>query len=374
MINSWKQCMVSAVGFIFLLNGLRIPPAQGCISTAKKGDTVQIAQEIAAIIWDPAHGVEHFIRQATFNTKAKDFGFLVPTPTTPDLAEARQEGIGHLVNLSTIQPDEIPASDDERTAGLPASAGTPAVVQIIKSQRVGRMDAVVLQANDVKALLHWLNAHGYVARPALNSWLEPYVKAKWKITAFKIAPEAGPGTGVASSLVRMSFPTHKPFFPYREPSDQREGTAAKLPRLLKVYFLSDGPVKGCLSNTDGWPGRADWSRPVDEAERTSLSRDLTLWPNQLPSKMWLTVFSDNSSPRPGTADVYFQPAPPNDRNPFPDIPGGYHIGFRPAGISFPKTHADRAANLLDALVGAGLLIAASFGIMYIYLQRTRRRR
>jgi hypothetical protein len=48
---------------------------------------VAIEHEDALIVWDPGKGMEHFIRRARFDTTAKDFGFLVPTPSKPELAE-----------------------------------------------------------------------------------------------------------------------------------------------------------------------------------------------------------------------------------------------------------------------------------------------
>src|SRR4051794_6648047 len=48
---------------------------------------VAIVDEEALITWDPASKTEHFIRRAQFDSDAKSFGFLVPTPTAPKLAE-----------------------------------------------------------------------------------------------------------------------------------------------------------------------------------------------------------------------------------------------------------------------------------------------
>ncbi len=352
-MTSRKQCMAGVFGLLCLMSGLGTPLVQSCTTVARDGDHVQIAEETAAIVWDPAHGVEHFIRQATFNTKAKNFGFLVPTPTTPELAEANPGVFNDLENLIAVVTTTSTSTSYYGEAG--ATKKAPAI-QVIKSQRVGGMDAVVLQANDEKALTRWLRRHGYAARPALNRWFAPYIKAQWKITAFKIAAGRGSGTQVASSVVRMSFPTRQPFFPYREPSDQRKGSFAQFPRLLKVYLLGDGPMEGRLGSTNGWPGQRAGSNSVDEGERIPLAGDFSLRPNQLPSKMWLTVFEDHSSPRPGTDDVYFRPAPTVQAMPL-----------------FQKSSV-KAYNRRQLLIGIGILIAVSFGIAFIYVQGQGRRR
>jgi hypothetical protein len=39
-------------------------------------------------VWDEKRQIQHFIRRATFDTSSRDIGFLVPTPSTPELAKA----------------------------------------------------------------------------------------------------------------------------------------------------------------------------------------------------------------------------------------------------------------------------------------------
>src|SRR5438270_793237 len=46
---------------------------------------VETADETALVAWDERTKTEHFIRRATFTGTATDFGFLVPTPSRPEL-------------------------------------------------------------------------------------------------------------------------------------------------------------------------------------------------------------------------------------------------------------------------------------------------
>src|SRR5215218_6770607 len=57
-----------------------------CAPAPRVGERIDIAEESAVIIWEPATKTEHFIRRATFRGEAESFGFLVPTPTQPTLA------------------------------------------------------------------------------------------------------------------------------------------------------------------------------------------------------------------------------------------------------------------------------------------------
>src|SRR5206468_8255579 len=134
-----------------------------------------------------------------------------------------------------------------------APGARPPGVRVLQTQRVGRFDAAVLEADHPDALTDWLRKHGYPSSPDLVGWLGPYVASHWKITAFKIARDAPDTPGVATSAVRMTFTAERPFFPYREPEDQRRGPAAGTPRLLRVYFLGDARMKGALGEKGEWP-------------------------------------------------------------------------------------------------------------------------
>ena len=138
----------------------------------------------------------------------------------------------------------------------PPSASPP--VRVLDAQRVAGYDAVVLEADSAAALADWLKEHGYDQRPALTEWLAPYVDLRWKITAFKIAPKQE-GHAVSTAAVRMSFAAERPFFPYREPVDQRENLPADFTgeegkRLLRIFYLGDGRADGSIgAQRQPWP-------------------------------------------------------------------------------------------------------------------------
>ncbi len=284
--------------------------AWGCAAVGRY--RVEIAEESAIIIWDAATKTQHFIRRASFKTKAKDFGFLVPTPTRPELAEAGDRAFTFLDRLTA--PRRLVGGGGGKGRGGRASGGAP--VQVLEKKRVAGYDAAVLQASSPKALNAWLKKHGYVSSPELVEWLKPYVARRWKVTAFKIARDEQGAPEVSTSAVRMTFKTERPFFPYREPKpagDQapqaESGTgrnrADAPPRLLRIYFLGAGHVRGTLGEKGRWEGWATWSKQMSKAESDRLAADLRL-PAKAPKKgWWLTKTEDRSSPRPGTDDVFF---------------------------------------------------------------------
>ena len=323
-----------------LLLAVRVLPAFACAAlTPDPKDEVNVVDESAIIIWDAAKKREHFIRGATFESSAKNIGFLVPTPSTPELSAARQDAFGilekalepkveHRTNKKYIWSLFFGTSSEELSETVTASNTTTtsksdssdeehtttAVVRVLQTRAVAGYDATTLQANDVGALSRWLNKNGYVIKDDFHDWLKPYVRNGWVVTAFKIRKQDKNKKQFSSSLVRMSFDADKPFYPYREPAGARKTKAEKTSRSLRVFFIGDARVSGAIGENSkrDWPGKAQWSDKLNDhlnqAQRANLAKNLAMKPDQFSAKARLTSFEDFSSPRPGFDEVYFSPS------------------------------------------------------------------
>lgn len=332
----FRLTIPASLAGIFVLISIpgRPTTAEGCAVAPRAGQRVDIAEESAIIIWDSATKTEHFIRRASFKTEAKDFGFLVPTPTKPTLAEADDSAFGELERI-TAPPIRAQAQSSGGCIGCSAAQkaaiAPDAQVRVLHEQRVAGYDATVLAATDAAALNKWLADHGYQSSDILKKWLEPYVAKGWIITAFKIASPAVKSTdakdpivkgttiqsvptmpslssGVATSAVRMTFTTDRPFYPYREPEDQRSAEASKERRLLRIYFIGTERVEGIVGDATAFAGATKWSKTVPDGDRQSLIAMLKLANEKTPATWWLTEFEDRSSPRPGMDDLFFRTA------------------------------------------------------------------
>src|SRR3712207_6735450 len=82
------------------------------------GPRVQLANEKVIIIWDPQQKLQHFVRQAKFDTEAKDFGFIVPTPTVPTLAKVNEGVYPKLEALAAPLPNRGSRSSGNQSLGL----------------------------------------------------------------------------------------------------------------------------------------------------------------------------------------------------------------------------------------------------------------
>ncbi|HEX8550582.1 MAG TPA: DUF2330 domain-containing protein [Abditibacteriaceae bacterium] len=289
---------------------------------------IKVNNESALIVWDEKNKTEHFIRRASFDSSGKSMGFLVPTPTTPQLSAASDAiftSLDHAMQPQIIEKKKtglrfdwlvIPDKQENKpqrpympspqspVLKLPASGISQ------KRQRVGGYDATVLAARDSASLEKWLKQNNFKTDASLRAWLRPYVARGWKLTAFKIR------SGVHSAElepVRLSFKTDKPYYPYREPASARAKGAFKAGRTLKVYYLAQQSVAGGIGQSAKWPGKMEFAAALPSTTRDDLVVGAGLKEAQIPKQARLTIFSDASTPRPGTDELFFRPAP--DQNP-----------------------------------------------------------
>lgn len=308
--------LAALAAFLCALASLSTNEAGAC-GIAEPPDTkVALATETALIVWDEKTKTQHFIRRASFKTATPYFGFLVPTPTRPKLAEAPDEVFNKLEGWTEPRVRHsyyvhIPIGCGDGDKGKRAAG-----VEVLDRQRVGGFDAAVLRATDGKALQEWLDKHGYDSRPALIDWLGPYIKAGWIITAFQIAKKDRHEESVSTQAVRMSFQADRPFFPYREPDDQRgpRGSGAEAtdhpgpPRLLRVYVIAAERREGRLDGQAAWGGQAVHAAPLGRGQADELTRLIGSPDVKVAEGAWLTEMEDRSHYREATTDLYFVPA------------------------------------------------------------------
>ena len=289
--------------------------ASACAVAPPRGVPAVNADQTVILIWDAATQTEHFIRQASFKTEGDDVGFLVPSPTQPDLQEA---GDGAFQSLRTLTAPEVHTVWQPRNpfgCGMVCShapdslaAGSVPMVRVLEEKRVAGFNAVVLESNSSTALVRWLQEHGYAYSPELAVWARPYIEAGWKITALKVAKDAAERDrqSVSASALRLSFKTDRPLFPYREPD--ASGPAKALganDRVLRIYFLADGRYEGELTRETPWTGKTVWAGNVRDGERRQLLEALRLPPTTGPGTWYLTEFEDHWPYQAAPADLHF---------------------------------------------------------------------
>jgi hypothetical protein len=290
-------------------------PAPACCPAPPAGKPVVNADQTVIILWDAATKTEHFIRQASFKSDADDFGFLVPSPTQPELNESGNDAFPYLRKLTEPEVKKVPRPKGGPGCGCGAAAPQMAgnaralpEVRVLEEKLVAGFKAVVLEADSANALVTWLKDHDYAFSPQIEAWAKPYVEAQWKITALKVAKskEEKQDKTVAASALRMTFKTDRPLFPYREPDSKSAADALGAhQRLLRIYFLADARYQGELTKDTAWTGKIAWADKLSADDRKKALELLKLPETTGPEEWWLTEFEDQWPYSVAPADVYF---------------------------------------------------------------------
>jgi hypothetical protein len=271
--------------------------AHACAAVGPRGP-IFVRGEEALIVWDPERQIEHFIRRALFRGVSDDFGFLVPTPSRPELAEVPSRVFDDLFKLYRRPPAR--SAPMGRMAARAGSGGGG--VRVLEERTVAGMDAAVLEASSAGALDGWLREHGYPNSPELQEYAAPYVAARWIITAFRVSGSRSAGVPFSTSAVRMSFSTERPFFPYSEPQHRAPARHFRVSVVApaRMRAVLDAPAGGARTE---WRGAAYAGRPA--RLHSAVARVL---PPGVRAGAWLTTFDEPVSRR-GRLDLFFEPDP-----------------------------------------------------------------
>jgi hypothetical protein len=266
-----------------------------CCGVSTLGRPLRFGDQTNIIVWNASSHTEHFIRDALFDTDAKDFGFIAPTPSKPELAEASDLAFETLARLR-------PAHTRSGLFGMmDLVPGAKAVgVIVIQEKDVAGFHATTLLASDSKALANWMRKNGYQTTPAVETWTKFYIAKGWYLTAFKVknsSEQASTGT------VRISFKTDEPFNPYYVPSDNID---PRNKRLLRVFFVSDASYAPTIGHTGHWTN-LKWRAPVPDATASRLAQQLKIPASEIPAGAQVESFEDNRFPRAVSDDIYFRP-------------------------------------------------------------------
>ena len=214
------------------------PQAQACgmfVPTDLADAVPTIMQEKVLILHDAEKGRQHFVRQVNFDAKDTEFGFIVPTPSQPQVAKAKApfKALRKSFPFQRLRP---PGSGGEgaNSRGKGMAVGGAPPVQVLEVKRVGKFTAFVLDASDAAALDNWLKNNNFKVPTQARPWLSHYVKLGFYYVAFRYDRPKKKGQGLASETVRISFDSPAPYYPYLEPLSARPYPT----RLLSLWLVT----------------------------------------------------------------------------------------------------------------------------------------
>ena len=160
MNDDWAA-VLKVLSIIFLLT---TGVALACLTVYPTDHFGDMASETAIIAWDEDSRTQHFIRRASFRTKAPSVGFVVPTPTVPEFGEV-DDGIFGFLNRQCrprvayqygVRFDSIFSNFACSAAKMEKGSG----VVVLDYLQVAGYKVAVLKAEDPESLESWLVENG----------------------------------------------------------------------------------------------------------------------------------------------------------------------------------------------------------------------
>lgn len=284
-----------------------------------------IRVERVLLAFDEPKGLEHLVREVTFTKVDKPFGFVIPTPSKPGVFKMDD------VRWSSLERKFPMSVSEEGTPmgfGSGGRLGGSGGVKVIEAKRVGSFAAIILQAEDGKALKGWLDRNRFVTTPSSEQWLDRYAKLKFFFTALRFEPGFFKekvkhlGHYFGSETLRITFETPVPYYPYAEPD--RDDLASE--RVLALWLMTNGPRRVPVALVSGEKG-ASYQRPLREGRRSppagaeALRSAIgeTAWSAMASpddrSDWHVQVFEDQKRSRHGFGDVLLVPETPRELAP-----------------------------------------------------------
>ncbi|HEX3771840.1 MAG TPA: DUF2330 domain-containing protein [Polyangiaceae bacterium] len=283
-----------------------------------------LSVEQVLLFWDQATGTEDFVRETRFERADRAFGFVVPTPTRPEVAAVAKAPFD---DLRRDFPFEAPPALMGVGGGPPgavAAAAPPPPVVVLAQQRIGVFTAFTLATTDAGAFEAWLGKNGFAIAEAAKPWIAHYVGLQFFFVALRYDPArhdagAGPstGSGMTSQTVRIRFHTPNPYYPYMEPGHP-PAPGLDPSRMLAGWLVTREPMKAVASILPDEGSPPTWRRPWVDGQsyalppaelKAKLAPDLA---DLVPDAPLVTVqtFHDFKRSRAGYGDVVLAPATP----------------------------------------------------------------
>lgn len=231
-----------ATGFFPALtraDGIFIPPIDYYVSsTAQK----------AVIIYEK--GTETMIISTQFKGDAKNFGWVIPVPSRPEVSKSSDELFTSLNTLTAPKYDySVPMTRPMMEKG---GAGQAEDVQVLETKKVGVYEIKVLEASDARALAKWLEENKYMYPKEGAYILDEYIRNRWYFVAAKIDTAAIEALSTTESLkqghaqpIKFVFKSDKIIYPMKISSLQaalakkEEKKSGEQGTIMPYYYPSD---------------------------------------------------------------------------------------------------------------------------------------
>ena len=183
------------------------------------GYWIQPGQQQAVIFHEA--NTETLIVTSDFKGNAKNFAWIIPTPTKPEVTKASDKVFTNIQKLTQPEYNYGYNLGEVMMAATSKQADNGGVVVISQTQ-VDYYDVTTLLATNTQDLVNWFNENNYTYPEEYSYVLKSYIDKGWFFTAIKISAEAIESTEVSQDLreghptpIKLVFLSEKIVFPLK---------------------------------------------------------------------------------------------------------------------------------------------------------------
>ena len=233
-IFSLVVCSFLLLSNVAFADGMIVPPP---------GYYMQETQQKAVIFQE--NNIETMVVTVAFEGSAKDFVWLIPTPTKPEVSKSSTE---LFTSLETLTGYYYPMYD-RGVMSAPMAAESNSGVSVIETKKVDYYDVTVLTSDDRDALVKWLNDNKYPFPEEEKYILNDYIDNNWFFVAMKIDASALKSDVVEQQLysgnatpVKLVFESKNIVFPLKISSVIVNKDKINQPEPYPVPMLESAPM------------------------------------------------------------------------------------------------------------------------------------
>lgn len=271
-----------------------------CGMVSEQKAKVEFTGQSNILLWDARNHLEHFVRSAKFSSTAKEFDFVAPTPSVPEIGVAKKAAFDYLRYLT--MPAK-PQSNNTRGGFGGAGGSETGVVQVFQETEVGSFHVVTLKASNTAVLKQWFTDNQYSVSASQDEWFNHYIKKNWYLTAFKVIAAK---KEIKTEAIRMSFVTQVPYNPYYVPKENWYHGSQ-----LELFFIGTGEMQGVVDH-QLWNAIPQGRAHIPLNQYLSLAQNLGLNESDIPGNMTVYRYIDYGFAWGAKDDLFFYPKMQNN--------------------------------------------------------------
>ncbi len=147
-------------------------------------------EQKAVIYFNERTNLETLIVSTTFKGSARDFGWVIPVPTSPAVDEAKDDVFVSLEDLTRPKYGTNPSPLYDIAGLAPSKVSDSIAVKVLETKNIDVYTVSILDPLDKNSLKKWLEQNGYTIPKSADFVMGEYINQRYFFVAAKINTEA----------------------------------------------------------------------------------------------------------------------------------------------------------------------------------------